>query len=172
MRFVTGDFASLSSVVSTQAKQWLDTGTNTWLDVTSPDNILTSGRLKNGAVASAHIAAIPYAGSGYRMEIYGRDGTLVLSGVDSPQLSEMTLRGAKGGGNELAPIAIPENLTVIAPGTPAGEAVNVGQMYTLFAGAIAGRESRQPGFDVAVELHRLVDAIQQSSDEGRAVSPR
>ncbi|HEX5321038.1 MAG TPA: Gfo/Idh/MocA family oxidoreductase [Stellaceae bacterium] len=172
MRFVTGDFASLSSVVSTQAKQWLDTGTNTWLDVTSPDNILTSGRLRNGAVASAHIAAIPYAGSGYRMEIYGLDGTLVLSGVDSPQLSEMTLRGAKGGSNELAPIAIPENLTVIAPGTPAGEAVNVGQMYTLFARAIAGRESGQPGFDVAVELHRLVDAIQQSSDEGKAVSPR
>lgn len=172
MRFVTGDFASLSSVVSTQAKQWLDTGANTWLDVTSPDNILTSGRLKNGAVASAHIAAIPYAGSGYRMEIYGRDGTLVLSGEDSPQLSEMTLRGAKGGGNELAPIAVPENLTVIAPGTPAGEAVNVGQMYTLFARAIAGQESRQPGFDVAVELHRLVDAIQQSSDEGKAVSPR
>src|SRR5215472_14838025 len=44
MRFVTGDFAQLSAVVATQAKQWLDTGTNTWLDVTSPDNVLISGR--------------------------------------------------------------------------------------------------------------------------------
>ena len=26
MRFVTGDFRSLSAVVATQAKQWLDTG--------------------------------------------------------------------------------------------------------------------------------------------------
>src|SRR5215813_8767805 len=71
MRFVTGDFHRLSAVVATQAKQWLDTGTNTWLDVTSPDNVLLSGRLVSGAVASVHIAAIPFAGSGYRMEIYG-----------------------------------------------------------------------------------------------------
>src|SRR5437899_12809405 len=84
MRFVVGDFAALSAVVATQAKEWLDTGSNTWLEVTSPDNILVSGRLKSGAVASVHIAAIPFAGSGYRMEIYGRDGTLVASGEDSP----------------------------------------------------------------------------------------
>src|SRR5881396_1002931 len=96
MRFVTGDFRQLSAVVATQAKQWLDTGTNTWLDVTSPDNILVSGRLKSGAVASVHIAAIPYAGSGYRMEIYGRDGTLVAAGEDSPQLNDVTLQGAQG----------------------------------------------------------------------------
>jgi predicted dehydrogenase len=36
MRFVAGNFSRLSAVVATQAKQWLDTGTNTWLDVTSP----------------------------------------------------------------------------------------------------------------------------------------
>ena len=40
MRFVAGDFGRLSAVVATQAKQWLDTGTNTLLDVTSPDNVL------------------------------------------------------------------------------------------------------------------------------------
>ncbi len=45
MRFVTDDFRRLSAVVATQAKQWLDTGTNTLLDVTSPDNVLLSGRL-------------------------------------------------------------------------------------------------------------------------------
>src|SRR5882672_8134426 len=95
MRFVAGDFARLSAVVATQAKQWLDTGSNTWLDVTSPDNVLLSGRLANGAVVSVHIGAIPFAGSGYRMEIYGRDGTLVAAGEDSPQLSKVTLYGAK-----------------------------------------------------------------------------
>jgi predicted dehydrogenase len=105
MRFVVGDFSRLSPVVVTQAKQWLDTGTNTLLDVTSPDNILVSGRLASGAIASVHIAAVPYAGSGYRMEIYGRDGTLVASGEDSPQLSEVFLHGAKRG-NTLAPIPV------------------------------------------------------------------
>src|SRR5437667_12541925 len=90
MRFVAGDFARLSAVVATQAKQWLDTGTETLLDVTSPDNVLISGRLATGAGASVHIGAIPFAGIGYRMEIYGRDGTLVVAGADSPRVIEGT----------------------------------------------------------------------------------
>ncbi len=73
MCFVAGDFGQLSAVVATQAKQWLDTGSGTQLDVTSPDNVLLSGRLANGAVVSVHVGAIPFAGSGYRMEIYGRN---------------------------------------------------------------------------------------------------
>lgn len=169
MRFVAGNFRRLSAVVATQAKQWLDTGTNTWLDVTAPDNVLVSGRLASGAVASVHIAAIPFAGSGYRMEIYGSDGTLVATAKDSPQLSEVFLHGAKGG-NALAPMPVAERFTVVAPGTPPGEAVNVGQMYALFAQAIRDGESRQPSFATAVDLHRLVDAIKEASDSGREVT--
>jgi predicted dehydrogenase len=171
MRFVAGDFRRLSAVVATQAKQWLDTGTNALLDVTSPDNVLLSGRLANGAVASAHIGAIPFAGSGYRMEIYGRDGTLAASGEDSPQLSKVSLHGAKGS-DTLTPIPIPGRFTLAAPATPSGEAINVGQMYTLFAQAIRDGTSRQPTFATAVELHHLVDVIKQASDEGRDVSFR
>ena len=159
-------FARLSAVVATQAKQWLDTGSKTLVDVTSPDNVLLSGRLANGAVASVHIGAIPFAGSGYRMEIYGRDGTLVATGEDSPQLSEVFLHGAKGG-NTLAPLPVPERFTIAAPGTPSGEATNVGQMYSRFAQAIRSGESHQPNFETAVDLHRLVDAIRQASDDGR-----
>ena len=168
MRFVTCDFRRLSAMVATQARQWLDTGTNTLLDVTSPDNVLLSGQLSNGAVVSVHIGAIPFAGSGYRMEIYGRDGTLVATGKDSPQLSEVSLHGAKGA-NTLAAIPVPQRFTVAAPGTPSGEAINVGQMYTLFTRAIQGGGNHQPSFETAVELHRLVDAIKHASDTGREV---
>jgi len=168
MRYLTGDFGTLSAVVATRAKQWLDTGSGAMLDVTSPDNVLLSGRLANGAVVSFHVGAIPFAGSGYRMEIYGRDGTLVASGEDSPQLGKVFLHGAKGG-DTLEPIAVPDRFT-IATGSPSGEAINVGQMYTLFAQAIRGGEKRQPDFETAVELHRLVDAISKASDTGRAVT--
>jgi predicted dehydrogenase len=166
MRFVVGDFGRLSAVVATQAKQWLDTGSKTLLDVTAPDNVLLSGRLANGAVVSVHIGAIPFAGSGYRMEIYGRDGTLIAMGEDSPQLGEVVRHGAKGS-NTLALMPVPERFTIGAPGTPSGEAMNVGQMYGLFAQAIQNGESHQPNFETAVDLHRLVDAIRQASDDGR-----
>jgi hypothetical protein len=91
---------------------------------------------------------------------------LVASGEDSPQLSEIVLHGAQGN-NTLAPIPVPARFTLVAPGTPRGEAINVGQMYTLFAQAIGGGNSRQPNFATAVDLHRLVDAIKHASDSGR-----
>jgi predicted dehydrogenase len=165
MRFVVGDLSRLSAVVATQAKQWLDTGTGTLLDVTSPDNVLLTGRLANGAVISVHVGAIPFAGSGYRMEIYGREGTLVATGEDSPQLGKVLLHGAKRD-DKLAPMPVPERFTIAAPGTPSGEASNVGQMYTLFAQAIRSGRSQQPTFETAVDLHRLIDAIRQASDGG------
>jgi predicted dehydrogenase len=169
MRFVVGDLSRLSAVVATQAKQWLDTGTGTLLDVTSPDNVLLTGRLANGAVISVHVGAIPFAGSGYRMEIYGREGTLVATGEDSPQLGKVLLHGAKRD-DKLAPMPVPERFTIAAPGTPSGEASNVGQMYTLFAQAIRSGKSQQPTFDTAVDLHRLIDAIRQASDGGCEVT--
>jgi predicted dehydrogenase len=136
--------------------------------------VLISGRLANGAVASVHVGVIPFAGSGYRMEIYGRDGTLVATGKDSPQLSEVFLHGAKRG-NTLARMPVSERFKFAAPGTPSGEALNVGQMYTLFAQAIRERAIRDgtnhlPTFATAVDLHRQVDAIKQASDSGREVA--
>jgi hypothetical protein len=44
-------------------------------EVASPDNVLVSGWLTNGAVVSSHVGTIAYTGSNYRMEIYGREGT-------------------------------------------------------------------------------------------------
>jgi predicted dehydrogenase len=114
---------------------------------------------------------MPFAGSGYRMEIYGRNGTLVASGDDSPQLGEVMLHGAQAG-NTLEPLAIPDRFNLVSPGTPPGEAVNVGQMYTLFAQAIRTGESRLPNFETAVDLHHLVDAISQASATGREVIVR
>ena len=131
--------------------------------------MLVSGWLKNGAVASSHVGAVPFAGSGYRMEIYGREGTLVASGADSPQLSEVVLHGAKRDG-ALVPMAVPERFTVASAGTPSGEAFNVGQMYARFAAAIRAGDSGLPDFATAVELHHLVDAIKRASETGQEVT--
>jgi predicted dehydrogenase len=43
-------------------------------------------------------------------------------------------------------------------------------MYTLFARAIREGESRQPTFETAVDLHRLIDAIKQASNDGRELT--
>ncbi len=94
LRFVVGDFSQVSSVVSTQASQWYEVDTDQMVGVTSPDNILVSGKLASGGVESVHIASNPFAGSGYRMEIYGREGTLIALSGESPNHDRVRLQGS------------------------------------------------------------------------------
>ncbi len=155
-------------MVSTQAREWLETDTQQMLEVTSPDNILVNGRLSSGGVASVHIASNPWAGSGYRMEIYGREGTLTVSSDESPQLDDVKLQGAQGN-NSLQDLEIPAKYTVVLEGMPSGSPFNVGQMYYRFGESIRSGITCEPNFDTAVELHRFIDDIRRASDQGREV---
>jgi predicted dehydrogenase len=169
-RYVVGDFSRVAAVVSTQAPQWLETDTQQLVDVTAPDNVLVSGRLQNGAVASVHVAAIPWASSGFRMEIYGREGTLVASAAESPQLVPVRLQGAKAGEDSLHDLVIPAQYTYVTEHMPKDEPYNVGQMYALFGQAIRSGQPCQPNFDTAVELHRFIDTVRAASHQGRELA--
>jgi predicted dehydrogenase len=167
LRFVAGPFARVACLVTTQARHWYETDTQQLVEVTAPDNVLVSGQLASGAVASVHVAAVPWAGSGFRMEIYGRDGTLVTTGNVSSQRGErLRLQGARGS-HALRELAIPERFVYVPADFPRGDPFNVGQMYALFAAAIRTGQSRLPTFDTAVDLHRFIDTIQQASQTGR-----
>ncbi len=169
LRFVVGDFSNVSTVVSNQAKQWFEKDTNQLVDVTSPDNILVSGRLAGGGVASVHVASNPSVGSGYRMEIYGRKGTLVASSGESPNQDGVQLSGAQGN-NKLEALEIPGRFTNVLEGMPRGAPYNVGQMYYQFGQSIRSGDPCQPDFNTAVELHRFIDTIQEASEQGREVA--
>ena len=169
LRFVVGNFSHVSSVVSTQAKEWLEVDTKQLVDVSSPDNILVSGKLANGGVGSVHIASNPWAGSGYRMEIYGREGTLIVSSEGSANTNVVRIQGVREG-NTLEDLEIPEKYVYVLEGMPQGEAYNVGQMYYQFGQSILSGNNCQPDFQQAVELHRFIDNIRQASDQGREVA--
>jgi predicted dehydrogenase len=169
LRFVAGPFARVAGLVTTQARQWYEIDTWRLVEVTAPDNVLVSGQLASGAVASVHVAAVPWAGSGFRMEIYGREGTLVTTGTVSSQRGEMLrLQGARGS-HELNDLSIPERFVYVPADFPRGDPFNVGQMYALFAQAIRTGQSRVPTFDTAVDLHRFLETIQQAAETGRAL---
>jgi predicted dehydrogenase len=103
------------------------------------------------------------------MVIYGREGTRVATGNVSSQRGEMLrVQGAKRS-HELSDMPIPDRFTWMPPEFPRGDPFNVGQMYSLFAEAIrtGQKQERLPTFDTAVDLHRFLDTIRQSSEAGR-----
>ena len=167
LRLVVGNFTRVACMVTTQVKQLYETDTQQFVDVTSPDNVRVCGQLESGASASVHVGAVPWAGGGFRMEIYGREGTLVTTGSVSSQRGEMLrVQGAQGS-HELIDLTIPERFVYVPADFPRGDPFNVGQMYALFAEAIRTGQSRLPTFDTAVDLHRFVDTIKRASDAGR-----
>ena len=169
LRFIAGDFVRVSAKITTQVPEWREVDTDEMVDVTSPDNILVNGTMKNGAVASVHVASIPWAGNGLTMEIFGRNGTLKATSAGSTNVGSVKLEGAQGA-DDLVEIEIPTRHTYIGEETPQGAPFNVGQMYDQFGKGIRGEESNYPDFETAVQLHELIDVIWKSSDEGREIS--
>tara|TARA_B100001123_G_C15324114_1_gene1028933 strand:- start:2767 stop:3780 length:1014 start_codon:yes stop_codon:yes gene_type:complete len=168
LQFVLGDFQQVSCMVTTQVQKLYETDTQQYVDVTAPDNVRVSGKLSRGAAASVHVGAVPWAGTGFRMEIYGRDGTLIITGSVSSQRGEMLrIQGAQHT-QELKDLEIPQKFIYVPSDFPIGDPFNVGQMYSLFAKSIQTNEILLPTFETAVSLHRFLDKISQASITGTA----
>ena len=165
--FVLGEFSEVSARLATRVTEWHNTDTGETMQVDSPDWISVAGKLESGAEVSFLTTTVPHNPSGNQLEIYGRDGTLVISGGSS-NIGPNRLQGAKG--NEpLAPLEIPARFTLIPDTIPAGPPRNVAQGYVRLAQAMASGETYEPGFAHAVRRHALIEAIERSSAEGRTI---
>jgi predicted dehydrogenase len=169
--FCVGEFGEISANVATQVSQWETAEPGKTVPVNSADNVLINGILLGGAVASAHVATIPWHGTGWRMEVYGREGTLTASSQEMIQYGNITIRGAHGGETQLADVTIPDALTHIPGEVPLGAPFNVAQIYRSLGQAIRDGGEAMPDFDLAVDRHKLLAAMEESSSAGgKAVS--
>lgn len=165
--YCVGEFVEVSSRVATQVTKATIAETGESVAVTSPDNVLVTGALANGAVASVHIASVPSHGSGFRLEVYGTEGTLVANSAGSVQIGEIALWGARGADKTLQPVAVAPGLRRVSDAVPAGPPLNVAQMFEQLGSAIHAGAEIEADFGLAVRRHVLLDAIAGSSDTGR-----
>ncbi|MDP8925141.1 MAG: Gfo/Idh/MocA family oxidoreductase [Chloroflexota bacterium] len=165
--FVLGEFEEVSARLATRIPEWHNTDTGETMRVDSPDWISVAGRLGHGAEVAFLVTTVPFSPSGNRFEIYGRDGTLVISG-GSVNIGPSQLHGARGD-EPLTAMEVPERFALVPESTPAGPARNVAQAYTRLARAMAAGERFEPDFAHAVTRHALIAAIERSATEGRAV---
>ena len=168
--YCLGEFKELSSVVANQRKRIKIVETGETIQMTAPDQVLISGILQSGAVASIHLKGGTANGTGFLLEIHGTEATLAIVPTDPRQptyiqVSEFTVRGGQAG-NPLADLSIPERYRWVPPAIPAGLPVNVAQLYTRMAEGIREGKPVSPDFDVAVKRHQVLDVIQKASDTG------
>ncbi|MDA0364348.1 MAG: Gfo/Idh/MocA family oxidoreductase [Chloroflexi bacterium] len=166
--FVLGEIAEVSARVTTRITEWRDEETGAVLPVDAPDNIAVAGRLVSGGEVAIHVGTVPHQSRGTRLEIYGRDGALFLTS-GSANIGPNVLHGARAG-ETLAEMAPPDEYVLAPEGTPSGPPRNVAHAYARIADARGGGAAFDPDFDLAVTRHRLLAAIERSSESGRAVT--
>jgi predicted dehydrogenase len=164
---VLGEFAEVSARVATRIPEWrkLD---GTPVPVDAPDTVNVAGRMASGAEVSVNIAAVPSNPGGNRLEIYGREGALVIRASGALSLGPNELHGGKGK-EPMAPMPVPSQYKVVPDGLPAGPPYNVAQAYARMADAQRAGRPFDADFNLAVQRHKLIDAIERSSATGRAV---
>ena len=165
--FLLGEFAEVTARVTTRITQWKHADTGESFAVDSPDAVTAAGVLESGAEVSYQVASVPHQPSGTCMEIYGREGTLVIN-AGSANIGPSRMSLARRGG-EMTELTTPDRYRLVPQSTPAGRPLNVAQAYARLAAAQLSGEPFSPDFDDAVRRHRLIDAMERSSDEGRAI---
>ena len=167
LAFCVGDFEEITAHVSTQLKHRFVSDTQTYVPVTSPDHILIGGKLTNGAAVSATVAYVPWHTSGWRMEIYGSEGTLTATSESYPQIAKPRLFGGRKNESTLQELPIPDRLTWVPPEVPQGPGFNVAQIFRRMGEGIRSGQTVQPDFDRALKIHRLLETIEASSRTGQ-----
>jgi predicted dehydrogenase len=169
--YCLGEFKQIAGVVATQRRSIRVVETGEMIPMTSPDQVLVSGMLQSGAVASVHIKGGTTNGTPFLLEIHGTNGDLAITPrqpgrASSVQISELVLRGTQSG-QALQELAIPESYRWVPAALPPGPAFNVAQLFHRMAQEIGAGNPSWLGFDVAVQRHRLLDAIDRASETGR-----
>ncbi len=164
---VLGEFAEVSARVTTRIPEWR-TLDDKPVPVDSPDSINVVGRMVSGTEVSINVAAVPSNPGGNRLEIYGREGALVIRANGALSLGPNQIHGGKGK-EPMASMPVPATYKLAPEGTPAGPPYNVAQAYARAADALRGGTSFDVDFNLAVQRHKLIDAIERASATGRSV---
>ena len=118
---ILGEFAEVSARVSTRIPEWR-TLEGKAVPVDAPDSVNVIGRMVSGAEVSVNVAAVPSNPSGNRMEIYGREGALVVRTDGSFNTGPSSVHAGKGK-EAMVAMPVPSKYKVVPDGTPAGPAV-------------------------------------------------
>jgi predicted dehydrogenase len=139
------------------------------LDMTSPDQVVASGRLAGGAVASVHFRGGHFPGTNFHWEINGTEGDIVVTApIGHIQLAPLTVHGARGDA-ELAVLPVPESYRKVAsldwPANNGGFGVahfyrqglfGVAHLYQQFLEDLREGGNSVPDFSDAVVRHRNI----------------
>lgn len=165
-----GDLAHVSSVLAVRRPVAIAEDTRESLAVTAPDQVLIVGCFASGMPMSLHYrGGAPLDDNGLYWEIHGTDGDIRISGPSGQiQMVPLTLHGARRDRPEFVPLRPPRSDAASWPDDP--EAGNVARLYARMADDLRFGTRSAPTFEDAVELHRVIAAVEDAAKWGSRVT--
>ncbi|MFA5525165.1 MAG: Gfo/Idh/MocA family oxidoreductase, partial [Tissierellales bacterium] len=161
-----GEFTQVDALMANRRKSFTLVPEGKEMPMTTEDQVVVSGLLANGAVASIHYRGGASRGTNMLWEINGTEGDLQISGdAGHAQMFPLTLKGARGEDQALQVLEIPAEYQ----NTPALESMvaqNVAEAYQRVYSDLTEGTQLCPTFDEAVVRHRLLQAIETSAEKG------
>ncbi|KAB8180919.1 Gfo/Idh/MocA family protein [Microbispora catharanthi] len=164
---VLGEPEDLRIHLASRRTSAVDTGSGRPVPMTAADQVVASGRLPGGAVATFHYRGGVSRGTNFRWEINGTEGDLVLTApIGHLQLSPITIEGGRGTSTGLAPLTVPESY-VRVPRLDAhadAPAYAVAHAYQRFLNDL--REGGTPGvpdFAHGAARHRSIESAMSTA---------
>ncbi len=164
-----GEFREVAAFVVSQRDRIHSEDTGGLIPKTSPDQLVVTGIVGEGAAVSFQIRGGMARGTEFLFEIHGDKGDLALAATEraSMQRQELRVQGAQGEAKVLADLPVPASYRWVPEGVPAGSPYNVAQLYAKLAERIEDGEPASPDFAAAVTRHRLIDRVVRASETGR-----
>ncbi len=172
VRFILGDLLNISArqLTLSPAGAYSEGRTFEWK---TADTVMAMAELDNGVVGTAYVSNTTSPPLGYSLRIIGEDGQIHLGAPSYYQFSPVRVsRGplqvsvGRGKTEHLEEVGIPAEYFSDLSVTEGDSAYNVGRALTEFAHAIREQRRFRPDFLDGVNLHRLLDAVMESSRTG------
>nr|WP_087573261.1 Gfo/Idh/MocA family oxidoreductase [Sphingomonas sp. CDS-1] len=164
-----GEFTSLTATLANRRDSFTLVPEGKQMPMTAEDQIMVTGTLEGGAVATVHYRGGASRATNFRWEINGTEGDIVATAdAGHAQMFPLTLFGGRDGDQAVAPLEVPVQYKWTPDVSPFAE--NVAQAYARLANDLRDGTSTCPTFEHAVKRHRLIDAIEKSAASGTRVT--
>jgi predicted dehydrogenase len=162
--FLFGEMANPRAIIDVRRPRTRLRNGGQSVAVSSPDQLVVSGRLRSGVVASIHYRGGVQRGTRFHWEINGTQGDLVISAPSGHlQCGRVSIRGATAGEKVLSSLEIPAKYMTVA-GDSGHLGYNVALAYAAIARDLRTGSRTAATFSDALVRHRSLRAIDTAAN--------
>jgi predicted dehydrogenase len=165
VRWYLGDVEEVCSSVQTLVPETRFSDTGEVARVDAIDTVAGMARLHGGLTGTVHVSNACKGGGGFRLEVYGTEGRLVVESSHMVQYSPARVYGARDD-DPFQELPVPAKFYEVTELAADSQAFQVAQLLRRCIRSLHTPEAFQPNFSAAVQLHRTIDAVVQSSQHG------